>query len=388
MASTEIRKKTSKALSGTEIPSITVKATDIMFISDIHFGWASSSEEWQENQERFFTQWFEPLVRKTLEERPETVVVCLGDVFHDRKSIDIDVNELCISTFERLASFIPCYIINGNHDLSKKTNKGNSSLRSLTNIKNVTVIKEPTLMKFKNGTKTLASVAAIPYLGDCNEENKWLVEFSGKASYAFMHTDISKMKFDNGMTIVGAVDAEKFSGRVISGHIHKRQETKKVIYVGSPYQMSRSDIGNVKGIYTLNLESGEIDFTPNDFSPVFQKIPIAEIMSMTEDARRNCLSGNYTDIIINESEIPSYKMGDIYEMMNASGAKRAQLVEVRNAGMSKDDTSAEESEEEKTLDELISQAIDSIENIDDETRAELKSMSAEYLSAAREQEGK
>lgn len=363
-------------------PSLTVKSANIIFISDVHFGVSSSSEEWQDNQDRFFREWFEPFVDKMIAETPDIVLVCLGDVFHDRKAIDIDVNDLCIDTFERLAAKLPCYIINGNHDLSKKTNKGKSSLRSLTNIKNLTVIKEPTLMKFKNGTKQVASAAAIPYLGDNNEENKWLIEFSGKAEYAFMHTDISKMKFDNGMTIVGAVDAEKFSGRVISGHIHKRQETFKVIYVGSPYQMSRGDIGNQKGIYTLALETGEMKFYPNEFSPVFQKIPIEIFMSMTETDRNATLRNNYTDVLINEGDIPNYKMADVYDILNKSGAKRAQVQIVKAKAKTED--GQEESAEDKTIDELISLSIDQLPGIEEDVRANLHTLSDEYLRAARE----
>ena len=385
MANTNIQKK-SNALTGKDIPTINIKASNIIFIGDIHFGWASSNEEWQHNQESFFYEWFIPYIQKTLKERPDTVLISLGDVYHDRKSIDIDVNELCIDVFERIASIIPCYIINGNHDLSKKTNKGKSSLRSLTNIKNLEVIKEPTLLKFKSGTKLLASIAAIPYLGDCNEENKWLVEFSGKAEYALMHTDISKMKFDNGMTIVGAVDAEKFTGQIISGHIHKRQESPKVIYVGSPYQMSRGDIGNQKGIYLLTLENKEFIFTPNDFSPIFQKIDISEFMNMSSEEMRKTLRGNYTDILINEADIPNYKMADVYEMMNTSGALRAEL-EIKKSKIQIDDDT-EYSTEEKSIDELIMVAIESLDGIDEDTILTLKTMSQQYLNAAREMQSK
>ena len=363
-------------------PTLTVKSGNIIFISDVHFGVSSSSEEWQDNQDKFFREWFEPFVQKTIAEKPDVVLVCLGDVFHDRKAIDIDVNELCIDTFERLAAMLPCYIINGNHDLSKKTNKGNSSLRSLTNIKNLTVIKEPSLMRFKNGTKVIASAAAVPYLGDNNEENKWLIEFSGKAEYAFMHTDISKMKFDNGMTIVGAVDAEKFSGRVISGHIHKRQETPKVIYVGSPYQMSRGDIGNTKGIYTLNLETGEMQFTENDFSPVFQKVQIEVFMSMTPEDQQKLLRNNYTDVLVNEGDIPNYKMADVYDILNKSGAKRAQVQQIKTKAKAEDGSDV--SPDDKTIDELISLSIDQLPGIEADVRANLHILSDEYLKAARE----
>lgn len=364
-----------------DFETIKINSGNVILISDIHFGVSSSSEEWQENINDYFQNWFIPYVRNELKKTPDAVICCLGDVYHDRKSIDIDVNNLCIDIFEQLAQIIPVYIINGNHDLSKKTNKGNSSLRSLGNIDNVTVIKEPTMLQFVEGRKNIAKVAAIPYLGDCNDENKELVKFDKRADYAFMHTDISKMKFDNGMTIVGAVDAEKFAGKVISGHIHKRQETDKVVYVGSPYQMSRGDIDNQKGIYKLVLSTGEMIFTPNNYSPMFQKIDITKFLNFTDKERMDALKNNYTDIVIDEVNIDKYKMGDVYEILNSCQAKRAQIQVIK----SKTNIQVDENSEEHTelsMEELINSAIDQLADVDDEFKEKLKVMSSEYLKNA------
>ena len=364
-----------------DFETIKINSGNVILISDIHFGVSSSSEEWQENINDYFQNWFIPYVKDELKKTPDAVICCLGDVYHDRKSIDIDVNNLCIDIFEQLAQIIPVYIINGNHDLSKKTNKGNSSLRSLGNIDNVTVIKEPTMLQFVEGRKNIAKVAAIPYLGDCNDENKELVKFDKRADYAFMHTDISKMKFDNGMTIVGAVDAEKFAGKVISGHIHKRQETDKVVYVGSPYQMSRGDIDNQKGIYKLVLSTGEMIFTPNNYSPIFQKIDITKFLNFTDKERMVALKNNYTDIVIDEVNIDKYKMGDVYEILNSCQAKRAQIQVIK----SKTNIQVDENSEEHTelsMEELINSAIEQLTDVDDEFKGKLKVMSSEYLKNA------
>ena len=364
-----------------DFETIKINSGNVILISDIHFGVSSSSEEWQENINDYFQNWFIPYVRNELKKTPDAVICCLGDVYHDRKSIDIDVNNLCIDIFEQLAQIIPVYIINGNHDLSKKTNKGNSSLRSLGNIDNVTVIKEPTMLQFVEGRKNIAKVAAIPYLGDCNDENKELVKFDKRADYAFMHTDISKMKFDNGMTIVGAVDAEKFAGKVISGHIHKRQETDKVVYVGSPYQMSRGDIDNQKGIYKLVLSTGEMIFTPNNYSPIFQKIDITKFLNFTDKERTDALKNNYTDIVIDEVNIDKYKMGDVYEILNSCQAKRAQIQVIKSKTNIQVDENSEE-HIELSMEELINSAIDQLADVDDEFKGKLKVISAEYLKNA------
>ena len=360
--------------------TIKIQSKNIILISDIHFGWNSASEEWLNNINNYFEKWFIPLVEKKLAENPDYVLFCLGDVYHDRKSIDIDANELCITTFEKLSSMLPVYIINGNHDLSKKTNRGTSSLRSLDNISNLTLIMEPTLVQFMDGKKTVKKIAAIPYLGDCNEENKQLVKFSGTADYAFMHTDISKMKFDNGMVIVGAVDAEKFTGKIISGHIHKRQETKKVTYVGSPYQLSRSDIGNDKGIFTLDLETGYMDFIENDFSPIFQKVELSSFIQYDENVRHKFLSNNYTDIVVEETEIDKYKMSDIYQLIDDASAKKVQIEVIRSK---KEINKSEDVEYEKlSIEELINKSIDNLSDVDDETKNILKTISSEYYKNA------
>lgn len=365
-----------------DYPSIKIKSSNIIYISDIHFGVNSSSEEWQENIKDYFYNFFIPFVKEELKTNPDSVVCCLGDVYHDRKSIDIDVNNLSIDIFEDLSELLPVYIINGNHDLSKKTNKGNSSLRSVGNIKNCSVIKEPMLLKFYDGTKNISNIAAIPYLGDCNDENKCLVDFNGKAEYALMHTDISKMKFDNGMTIVGAVDADKFSGKIISGHIHKRQEANNVIYVGSPYQLSRGDVGNIKGIYVHSLKDNSFRFIPNDYSPVFQKIDITQFLNFTDKERFDVLKNNYNDIIIDENNLDKYKMSDIYEVINLCDSKRTQIVVIKSKSKNKDGEEIDpEDVIEYSLEQLIEQAIDNVDT-DDETKSVLKALSADYLKNA------
>lgn len=369
-----------------DFTTLTIKSGTAVFISDIHFGKYQSIEEWQHNQRDYFQNWFFPFIKQQLQKTPDAVLIALGDVYDDRKSIDIDVNNLCIDVFEELAAMLPCYIINGNHDLTKRTNSGNSSLRSLNNINNLTIIKEPMLLKFKQGTKVLASAAAIPYLGDCNEENKELVRFSGRAEYALMHDDISKMKFDNGMTIVGAVDAEKFSGRVFSGHVHKRQETEKVVYVGSPYHLEYSDVGNQKGIYVLNVATGDLEFVPNNYSPVFQKIPIEKFMNMTDDEKVRALKNNYTEIQYIDVDGEKYPLAQIKNFLTTCGAKDAHLKELHSKIEIKDD-GEEVVHEEKPLEELINYSIDNIQNADEQLKAELKTLSARYLHEAQQEQG-
>ena len=358
---------------------IQIKASKCIFLADIHLGVRSASEEWQENISSYFYNWFIPYIKSLVEKDPTYFLAILGDVYDDRKSIDINVNDLAIDIFEILGSILPVYIINGNHDLSKRTNKGNTSLRNLDNIPNVTVIKEPTLIKIKPSTKILSNIIAIPYLGSHEEENKVLLEYSGKANYAWMHTDISQMKFDNGMTIIGAVDSKIFKGKILSGHIHKRQELGNVIYVGSPYQLRRSDIGNTKGVYTVNFTNNELLFEENNYSPIFHKIKVEDFLKLSVKERDEFLNNNYNDILIEESDLRKYKSGTIYDMANLSNAKRVQII-VNKSHHDLDNIDNEEYKE-LSIEELINESISQLD-VDDETKDRLKNISRDRLKQA------
>ncbi len=361
------------------IETLNIKYSNAIFLADIHFGIRTSSEEWQNNIKNYFYNWFIPYVQTLLENDSSYCLFVLGDVYDDRKSIDIDVNNLSIDIFEDLSNILPVYIINGNHDLSKKTNKGNTSLRTLSNIHNITIIQEPTLLKIKSANKILTNIIAIPYLGDHVEENKVLMKYSGKTDYAFMHTDISQMKFDNGMTIIGAVDSTVYNGEILSGHIHKRQELNNVIYIGSPYQLKRSDIGNTKGVYTINFKTKEIKFAENNYSPIFHKIKIEDFLKLGTTERSEFLDNNYNDIIIDEIDLRKYKMTNIYDIANLSNAKRVQIIVNKSKhNLEIDD---EKDYKELTIEELINESIMQLD-VDDNSKNRLKNISHEYIKSA------
>lgn len=362
--------------------NIQIKQTKGIFLADIHLGVRSSSEEWQENIKSYFYNWFIPYVKELLSIDNNYCLYVLGDVYDDRKSIDINVNELAIDIFEILGELLPVYIINGNHDLSKRTNKGNTSLRSLSNIPGITVIKEPTVLKIKPSTKILSNIIAIPYLGSHEEENKLLLEHSGKSNYAFMHTDISQMRLDNGMTIVGAVDSTIFKGNIISGHIHKRQENNNVLYVGCPYQLRRSDIGNVKGVYTIDFKTKQLEFKENLFSPIFHKIKVEDFLNLSVKDRDLFLDNNYNDIIIEESDLRKYKTANIYDMANLSNAKRVMIV-VNKAHHDLDIVDDKEYKE-LSLEDLINNSIEQLD-VDEQTKLRLKDISRVRLKQAEEE---
>lgn len=364
------------------LKELSVNASKLIFISDIHFGKHVNNEEWQENMRNYFYNFFIPKIKEiksTLAEGEELVCVNLGDTYDDRSSIDINVSNLSIDVFEDIAKEVHTIIINGNHDLSKKTNKGNTSLRTIELIPNIDVITDPTMITFKSGTKKLP-VIAIPYLGDITLESNYLATYSSKAKFAFMHTELSKMKMDNGMLITNGINTDIFKGIILSGHIHKRQESKKNIYVGSPYHLNKSDIGNEKGIYVLDVASKKIEFTKNDYSPIYQYIKIEDFDEMSDIEKQSALNNNYSFIIINEEDLPKYKKKyDIYNLGINTTAKFVKPVIVKKKIKVEIDENVDY--REQSIQELINESINQLE-IEDDVKNRLYSLSDRFLNDA------
>jgi len=364
------------------IKEIDVKASHILMISDIHFGAHVNSEEWQENMKNYFYGFFIPKIKElktTLKEDERVILVNLGDTFNDRKAIDINVYNLAIDIFEDIAKEIDVYTLNGNHDLAKKTNEGNTSLRAIQYIPNVTLITDPTLLNINYEGGKHTKIIAVPFLGDHSQETKYLME-NAKAKYAFMHTDLAAMKYDNGMLITEGVNTDVFSGIVYSGHIHKRQETKKCIYVGSPYHISKSDIGNQKGLYLLNLKTNKHEFIENHYSPIYHSLLMEKYIEMSIGERQEFLNNNYNYIIIKEENIPEYKKKfDIYNLGIGTTAKFVKPVINKQTLSVNVDENIEY--KEKTISELINESINDLD-VAEEFKLQLIKTSDQYLKEA------
>lgn len=293
----------------------------------------------------------------------------LGDVFDDRKSLNIAVNDFAITMFAEVAEVLPTVIINGNHDLYRRTNVGVTSLKSLEFIPNVTVVCAPTRFIFPGGKVGIA----VPYLGSSTEETKCLVE-NADADYAFMHTDINKMKYANNQKVTSGVNTESFAGHIYAGHIHKRQQTKKVTYVGCPYQLNRSDIGNEKGVYVLEVATGKTAFKENKVSPLFLQVSFDEFSKMDDAALKRFFSHNYVDIIVDGTP----NITTIYKKIQDLSAKKVSII-MRSNGKAFTDT-PDINIEKVSLKDVVSSLISSIDT-DDKQIERIKYLNENYFTA-------
>lgn len=282
--------------------------SNIFLISDLHFGVRSNSLEWLVNQKDFFYNFYIPFLKKYY--KKGDVLWVLGDWFDNRQLLDIYVMNTSIDIVISLSEILPVYFLIGNHDIYKKYDTDVNSVAAFRHIPNVFVYEKPAII-----TNNKSTIFVMPWVGNKDDEENYIK--SNPTDYIFAHTDISGFQYDNNKLINKGIDVTEIKTlkRMFSGHIHKRQEQEKIIYIGCPYHTKRSDIGNSKGVYIFNPENNLIQFEANNYSPIFQKALLETLLELNLSDITKILDNNYTDIIVPDKYIHSFNLTALVDIL-------------------------------------------------------------------------
>lgn len=290
-----------------ELKKIKRDINKIFLLSDLHFGIRGNSFEWLENQLAFFYNFYIPFLKEKVK-AGDILLIC-GDWFDNRQTLDIYIINRCQILISELSKILPIYFIPGNHDNYKKNDTNVISLVVFKNIPNVNIIYSPTILINKEYKYLL-----LPWVGDNDNEQKYL---KNEYDAIFAHFNIIGMKMDNGMPITNGVDVSNIKNYIISGHIHKQQSSGKSVYLGSPYHLKRSDINNTKGCYIFDTNDQKLTFTPNNISPIYQRVHINFILNSDIETVKNIFNNNYTDIILTNEYINKFNLSKFIDILNA-----------------------------------------------------------------------
>ena len=269
-------------------------AKRVWFITDTHLGVRNNSNEWIDSIREYFFDWFFPLVRKNYQ--PGDVLFHLGDFFDSRQSINLKVLNLGIEVVEEMSSIFKdgIYIIVGNHDIWNKTTNDINSLKSIKWIPGVNIIEEPQSISILE-----KSFLLMPWKKDHEAESEFL-ESSAAHDVLCCHADIRGLKFNKFTRVETGASVNEFEKfkRVYSGHIHYAQKSGNVNMLGSPYEITRSDMDNQKGITLLNVSDLKETFFENNFSPKFKRFYFNDILESTQEDLEPLFRNNFVDIMI------------------------------------------------------------------------------------------
>jgi DNA repair exonuclease SbcCD nuclease subunit len=270
------------------------EAKRIWFLSDTHLGVKNNSNDWIDITSSYFYEWFIPLVKKNYEQGD--ILIHLGDVFDSRQSINLKVLKLGVDIFESLSEIFcdGIYVIAGNHDLWGNTTNEINSLKSIKWIPNVNIFEEPdTLILGKT------EIFMMPWRKNHEEDTKTLEETQAH-DVLCCHADIRGLKFNKYVMNEDGSDISKFEKfkKVYSGHIHYAQVVGNINMLGSPYEITRSDMDNPKSVWLLDLETLDDKRFINNHSPKYKRFNFDEILESTPEQLEPEFKNNFVDILI------------------------------------------------------------------------------------------
>lgn len=321
---------------------INIEAKRIFFISDTHFGVRSNSREWMDIIESYFRDFFIPLLRR--EARPGDILVHCGDTFDSRQSLNLYILNKGQAIIEAISEIMPVYIIIGNHDIFMKYSNEINSMKIFKHMKNVTVFEEPTKVNF--GKKT---AMFLPWIDDHTELAEFVKDPLNGADLLFCHTDVKGISFNRYVKVEEGAEPENFQqyGRVYSGHIHYAQKFKNVRMLGTPYELTRSDIGNTKSVWMLDLETDIEQSWENTHSPKFLKFRLEWILEKSIEELQGLFKGNFIDILVTPQWSLKFPFATFLE--NFSGYRK-----INHIIVTEDETIVDDKEEDEGLVDEIS----------------------------------
>ena len=294
-----------------------------LLLTDIHYGCRNNSD--QHNQDNGnYIDWF---IAQCKKEKPSHVFF-LGDWFENRNQISVKTLNYSQSDARKLNALgIPIIFIIGNHDLYLRGSRDVFSTNMFADLENFVIVSEPVYID-KN-KEWLVS----PYL--FKSEYPELAGAINNSKYVFGHFEFRNFVVTGADRVMDhGPDADAFSGPkfIFSGHFHKRQANKNIIYIGNTFPTNYGDAGDAeRGLCIFDRTSGEDDISFLNWpkAPLFFKTTLSRIISEAADfpvnSRVRCILDMdvaYSEVqALREEMISMFKLREFSVEMDGSARK-------------------------------------------------------------------
>lgn len=281
--------------------------------TDSHFGFKNSSIKWLDIMIDYYYNLFIPTVKKHYKDGD--VLIHCGDVFDNRENLNILVMTKVIQLFEDLSKIFPeIYIIAGNHDVYNKNSNDINSLQCLKYIPNVTVIDNEHLVLNSYNKR----IAFMPWNETPNLELD-VLDRIGYSDYLFAHTSVLNAVYSKGRIIDHGNSVDTFFkyGQVVTGHIHTSQIKENVNILGSPYELTRNDRGNLKSFWLYDLVTGKQARFENTVSPKYILLDLGDPNDKKLLQSKQLIDNNFVDIVLNPELKDTKKYEDIVKLLTS-----------------------------------------------------------------------
>ena len=334
-----------------------IKRLDIPFkkialFTDIHFGKHHSSSV-HNNDCLNFIKWF----CERAKEHNVDAIGFLGDWFETRSAINVATLNAGDAGIEMISKLgIPVFFIVGNHDMYHRHSRKVYSTLSFRKFNNVYMISEPTYIN---------NSLWLPYIFE-SEYDVYEKEIQ-RADTVYGHLEFKNFFVTGYNTLMNhGPEADRFSNpkKIFTGHFHKRQANKNVIYIGNTFGMDFGDSGDYeRGMAVYDTESDDVQFINWDAveAPKYLKVKLSDILNENWDPKPGSKIRCTADVEISYTEAQQLKndMLELYSLREFSLEEdRSAVKSIINGEDLGDDE--ESFDELQSIDELVVKNLEAI----------------------------
>lgn len=282
----------------------------LLMFTDIHFGCRSNSDQHLQDCLDYI-DWFCELA---ISEKA-THIAFLGDWMENRNAINVRTLKYSQEAARRLNALdLPIFFIVGNHDLYHRSNRKIFSTDPFSDLKNFQVISEP--------VELTPEIFATPFL--FKDEYPDLAKEINAHKYVLGHFEFRNFVVTGqDRTLDHGPDASLFTGPkyLLSGHFHKRQVSKNIVYIGNTFPTSFGDAWDAeRGAALLETDTEELCFFNYDNAPLFYKTRLSNVLAGDIDfkgrGRVRCLLD--TDIPYSDVQALREEMMETFQLREFS----------------------------------------------------------------------
>lgn len=283
-------------------------------------------------------------------ENGNETAIFMGDWHHHRNQINVSTLNYTQTALKRLNdSFEQVFFIVGNHDLF---------YRDKRDVHSVPMAElYPNIFPVDKIVKVGKDITFVPWL----VENEWKKVKNIKSRYIFGHFEIPGFRMNNIVDVPdhGEINRSHFkhAEKVFSGHLHKRQVSDNIYYIGNCFPHDFGDAGDFdRGFASLEF-GGEVEFVNWAECPKFIRCNLSDI---AQDPEQYLLPKSYikatADVELSYEEITNMK-----EVFQESHNVREFRMVAAAQSVDGDDT-LDEAQLTQSIDEIITSQIDVLDS--------------------------
>ena len=264
----------------------------VLLITDQHFGVRNDNQFFINHYKKFYGEIVIPFLKAS----GISTVICLGDTFDRRRSINfMSLDESKKMWFDPLEEMgIKMHMLVGNHDIYyKNTLRVNAPGELLGQYGNITVYDRPTTIDIDG-----LPILLLPWICDENYDESLRSITESTAPVAMGHLELNGFEAHPGHMMENGMDHSMFNKfkKIFSGHYHMKSNRDNVYYLGNPYQLYWNDYGCKRGFHVFDTDTLKTTFYRNPFT-TFHKLYYNDGVSLPDDRE---LEGTFVKLIVED----------------------------------------------------------------------------------------